>query len=293
MLKEEKINFIKENNLSKREILNYLIDDLVELNLNKKLSIKTILKLLEEKIGITYNYDVLARKIKEAKEEQITDDKIKIIAIVNFKGGVGKSTIANLIDIKDSIILNIDNTQDAKKINSIETYNYIDLLNEYGISSLEEIILGAKESGKKTIIIDTPGEINEIFLDILPEIDFFIVPFTIGDRSEEATISTIQTLNTILDDYENRKDKWCLVLNKYLLEEHLKELDLVFKESKKILGDRLVCKSSLKQSLVIPTIEKKKKTINELIKDNAIAYGAFKAKVKNLNKEIKSHIGVK
>jgi len=293
MLKEEKINFIKENNLSKREILNYLIDDLVELNLNKKLSIKTILKLLEEKIGITYNYDVLARKIKEAKEEQITDDKIRIIAIVNFKGGVGKSTIANLIDIKDSIILNIDNTQDAKKINSIETYNYIDLLNEYGISSLEEIILGAKESGKKTIIIDTPGEINDIFLDILPEIDFFIVPFTIGDRSEEATISTIQTLNTILDDNENRKDKWCLVLNKYLLEDHLKELDLVFEESKKILGDRLVCKSSLKQSLVIPTIEKKKKTINELIKDNAIAYGAFKAKVKNLNKEIKSHIGVK
>ena len=293
MLNEEKIQFIKENNLSKREILNYLIDDLIELNLNKKLSIKTILKLLEEKIGITYNYDVLARKIKEAKEEQITNDKIKIIAIVNFKGGVGKSTIANLIDIKDSIILNIDNTQDAKKINSIETYNYIDLLNEYGISSLEEIILGAKESGKKTIIIDTPGEINEIFLDILPEIDFFIVPFTIGDRSEEATISTIQTLNTILDDNENRKDKWCLVLNKYLLEDHLKELDLVFKESKKILGDRLVCKSSLKQSLVIPTIEKKKKTINELIKDNAIAYGAFKAKVKNLNKEIKSHIGVK
>ena len=223
------------------------------------------------------------KKFKPIKEIKMA----KIIAVVNFKGGVGKSTIANILKLDNKVVINLDDAQDAQKINYTDTYNFSELKEEYGVETVEEAIDGAIESGKESIVIDTPGEIEE-FIELLPKVDFFIVPFTPGERSIQATITTIETIDAILDADETieRKDKWLIVLNKYNNDEQLKELDKVFIKAKAVLGEKEVHKAELKYSAVIPTIERRQMSIDELVRQNAIAYGAFKKRVKALNKII-------
>ena len=64
------------------------------------------------------------------------------------------------------------------------------------------------------------------------------------------------------------------------------ELEKVITKAKEILGDGLKCSSKLKNSQVIATIERKKKNLNELTKENPIAYGVFKKRLKALNNDI-------
>jgi len=59
-----------------------------------------------------------------------------------------------------------------------------------------------------------------------------------------------------------------------------------YEKAKEILGDRLNCKGQLKFSQVIPTIEKKKMSIDALVEQNPIAYGVFKRRAKELNEKI-------
>ena len=154
----------------------------------------------------------------------------KVIAIVNFKGGVGKSTIANLLDLPNKLILNLDLAQDAKSINTSQTENFYQLKEEFGIESLEEAIEGAFEAGIENIVLDTPGSLDE-FMEILDKVDYFIIPFTTGERSIDATLNTIEIINSLLNEMsENRKDKWIVILNKYVLEDQIKDLDIAVKE---------------------------------------------------------------
>jgi len=213
-----------------------------------------------------------------------------VIAIVNFKGGVGKSTIANLLDLPNKLILNLDLAQDAKTINISQTENFYQLKEEFGIESLNEAIEGAFEAGIENVILDTPGSVSD-FMEILDKIDYFLIPFTPGERSIETTLNTIEIINSLLDEMTNdRKDKWILILNKYVLDDQVKELNILFDKAKGILKDRLIGKTKLKISQVIPRIEKEKISPKELIKISPIAYGTFNKRLKEMNEDIKKLI---
>lgn len=215
--------------------------------------------------------------------------KANVIAIVNFKGGVGKSTIANLLELPKKLILNLDDAQNAEVINTEDTYNFQTLKEDYGVGSIKEAIDSAIESGRENIILDTPGEIGN-FIEILSYIDYFIVPFTAGDRSTDTTLRSIEVIDTILDDEQTRKDKWCIILNKFIAEKQEKELDELFVEAKKILKDKLKSTSKLKFSQVVPTIEKTRENIKELSKQNPIAYTVFRKRIKEMNKDIEEFV---
>ena len=292
MFPKDKLKLLKsidKDKLNTSLILQVIQDDLIKLLETHKLTqIVEYLKKELEFDNISYHYikNNLSKLSKENKSK-------KVIAIVNFKGGVGKSTIANLLELNNKVILNLDIAQDAETINVSDTYNFYALKEEFGIGSIKEAIDSGFEAGAEYMILDTPGEMNE-FLEILPEIDYFLVPFTNGERSAKATIDTIDTINTILNEItNNRKDKWCLILNKYVNPESLTDLDEVYSKAKEILQDKLQCKTDLKFSQVVPTIEKKKISINDLIKQNPIAYGSFKKRIKGMNDEIYNFLGVK
>lgn len=128
-------------------------------------------------------------------------------------------------------------------------------------------------------------------MEVLDKIDYFLIPFTPGERSIETTLNTIEIINSLLDEMtDNRKDKWILILNKYVLEDQVKELDILFDKAKEILENKLIGKTKLKISQVIPRIEKDKISPKELIKISPIAYGTFNKRLKEMNEDIKKLI---
>jgi MinD-like ATPase involved in chromosome partitioning or flagellar assembly len=297
MFNQEKIEELKKikqelGKLSTTQVINILGEDIIEL-VNKGTTLKLLSNKLSEKLDTKISYEYLSQWIKkmkddikkntELKEEKTKIDKQKIIVIVNFKGGVGKSTIANLLDLPNKVVVNLD-TQNAKNSNYSDTLNYLELKQEYGININETIEL-LKEEGKEWIVFDTPGNISEELLEVIDKIDYVIVPFTKGKRSRETTIDSINSLVEIMD---NDNVKFALILNMYQDEKDIdEELRPIEDEAREILQDKLKCSIGLKFSKAVSTIEKEQKSIDELDLTNKIAYKAFKKRVNEMNKQLK------
>ena len=121
----------------------------------------------------------------------------KLILATNGKGGVGKSTLINLLASKTdkSILLNIDQTQSIENINA-GGYS-VDLIDEdININETIESSLIDNEY----VYVDTPsnfkpGQVDyERIISILDHVDLFIIPLKMGKRSVENTLTTIDIL---------------------------------------------------------------------------------------------------
>ena len=270
--------------LKTTQILNILGNEITSLYKNK-VKIPKIIENLQETLDVKISYAYVRSWL--AEQNKNNKSKQKIIALVNFKGGVGKSTIGNILNLPNKIIINLDISQNAEEINVEETINFYELHEEYGLE-IEEVIEGAFEDGKEYVILDTPGEINEEYLKIIDKIDHFIVPFTAGKRSINTTINTIESLLSIL---KNKNATWCLILNKYDDEiQAEKEIEIISKSAKELLGKNLKCISKLKFSRVVSTIERDKKNIDNLMLKNRIAYRTFEKRIKEINKDIQENL---
>jgi len=226
---------------------------------------------------------------------------IKVV-VVSFKGGVGKSTVSDMLDNKlpNSVNLNIDISQDAERINSGETINLADVFeNDY---TFDEIQKGGKTAETvKTlsevydyIIIDTPGEqtneLIEVLENTMPDNDFIVVPTTTGERSQSTTFTTLDTLDGV--GLLKEGQKIIFVINQYEDDSDVEvEKQAISNFMEKNFGKKYnFYFTKLKYSKAVKTMEGAKKSIHELKAVNILAYRKFEERVALMVQDIKGFI---
>ncbi len=306
--KKELIKNIKKSS----DIYKILEDEIKDVVLNKKMKMTFIVTMLSKELNRNLSLSslkkfVASNKQKWLKEKQNKEmknmsikkeHKKKFILFANDKGGVGKTTLATLLNLPDSLILNLDRTREIadiypyKKIvdfGKVETEENIEL--EYFLEILNE------DNSFQNIIIDTKGGITEDLIKILPYIDSVIIPIKVGSTSEKPSYEFILQLKDYLSELNDKDVKWAIVYNeispkflkkndfgKYELADEYKNMEKLLK--KELLGNKLKTLTYFKRSEAITTREKEKKDINELMKTNFGAYLVVKKEIERFNKEI-------
>ena len=227
------------------------------------------------------------------------------VAVVSFKGGVGKSTISDMLKnaLENSVNLNIDISQDAEKINSGETINLSEVFeNDY---TFEEIQDGGKTAATVEtlsevydyVIIDTPGEQTNELIEVLSNSitinDFIVVPTTPGERSLNTTYTTLETLDGV--ELLKKGQKIIFVINQYEDDSDVEiEKKTITNFMEKSFGKKYdFYFTKLKYSKAVKTMEGTKKSIHDLKAKNILAYRKFEQRVAAMIQDVEKIMGVK
>jgi cellulose biosynthesis protein BcsQ len=314
--KSSDIYNILENEI-KEAILNGIkmptIVNMLEKELNKKLSINTLKKFVSDNKKRWLKEENEEKLLKNIKEQKINNQSIgekkmennkktkKFILLANDKGGVGKTTLATLLDLPNSVILNLDKTREIADIYPFKRIIDFAKVKEEENINLEDFLDLLKEDDTfEYIIIDTKGGITEDLVKILPYIDGVIVPIKVGKTSEKPSYEFISQLKDYLDELNHKEVNWAIIYNeispkflkkidfKFELVDEFKNLGDILKEN--LLGNNLKTITYFKRSEAITTREKEGQDITGLMKKNFGAYLVVKKEIERLNSELKKII---
>lgn len=286
------------------KVISLLGDEILKA-LEEGSELKSIADYLSEEIGKPISYGSLRGWISKIKKEEknMIPAKKNIILVANEKGGVGKTTISSLIELPNSIIINLDKERNISKIfpyREIIDFELLKQENESGIETIDEIIdvLTDEESIYENIIIDTKGNLSGEWVNIMNKVDYVITPVEVGTLSEDATFDFVEILNDYFDEI-GTSPKITIVVNKITNEWLKRESDkYVFNEKmeetiekfKSILKEKLGTITYFKYSNAIKTRETKKIDIKEMIQVSPVAYITLKREIKRLNDDLKKMI---
>lgn len=204
----------------------------------------------------------------------------KVICIAGFKGGVGKSTIANLLAemLDKSLVISLDFMQDAEEYNSSKTVN---LPRNTDITSFINT-----QNDSDYFIIDAGGFDDERLDDV--EMDLLILPTKSGYRSIKTTVDSAVTFTPtdvpvmfILNDYLNEKE----------LDESVEILEEIISVSDLGLEMHFF---GIPHSNAIKSSENKNAGLHELAEQNKLMAHAYRKIIgtfKELAIEVKSIVG--
>ena len=312
LISQEKKEFIKnKSSLNSLEIFRILEDEIKDAIINKKIKIPLLKEILEEELEKEVSIHSLKKFIAQNKTkwtEELRGKKLQakkenrknknFILIANDKGGVGKTTLATLLELPNSLILNLDKTREISHIypyKKIADFGIIEKMENIDIEDYLQLLQNTDDI--EYIIIDTKGGITEDLIKVLPYVDSVIIPIKVGSLSEEPSYGFIVELKSALDNLNNKNPKWAIVYNdvspkflkkvgiaKYELLDEFKDMEKVLKNE--VLGEQLKAVTYFKRSEAIITRERERKDIDELMKNNFGAYLPIKNEVKRLNNEL-------
>ena len=236
---------------------------------------------------------MLEEYLRESASTNNNENKGCIIGAFSIKGGVGKSTICDALGsfLDESVILNLDIGQRASEINACPTIDYSDIMNS---GKTIEMILNELSLKYRYIIVDTPGEITEEVVAVIPFIKHFIIPMTIGKRSRYGIESTIEgffnnedlsidgniKVMFLINAYKNLKKRDAAIV-------HFKTMYSQFKPANDI---KLISKlSALDYSDAISSAEEAGESIVTLAQQNPGAYTKAMRKINAVCRTIEQH----
>lgn len=218
----------------------------------------------------------------------------EVIVVASLKGGVGKSTVSDSLAVYlgDSVVLNLDISQETKDINACDTIDYINLVGKLTIPQIIE-----KLSTKyRYIIVDTPGDVTPEVQEAISLSTQIIIPMTIGKRAREKTKKTLETF--FGNGSEMRGDyKIFFFFNAYINKTKRDQQAIKFKEMYKkfTCGEGITIESkvgSLDYSDAISTAEEEGKSIFKMAEENKGAYKSVLGKLSNLCVKIENHLEI-
>lgn len=228
--------------------------------------------------------------------------RAKLVAFMNFKGGVGKSSFASMLASifsdsfnKKTIILNIALGQPAEDVNEAETIDFADLLAEDDTIT-PSMVIGEIIEDYDYIFLDTPGELSDELIDVMNYIDYFVVPF---ERGKRVYIDTMICLDAVFGTNGIEKTDHVhnifFIYNKYGSKDPVEALQSDYEkglnELEVLEGVTFnVGHSSLSRSDAIATMEESQASVDTLSSKNRAAYKVVRRKVINVANDLVSYL---
>lgn len=138
----------------------------------------------------------------EKDTDNDTDNDMKTIAIINQKGGVGKTTIATGLAVdmerkgKRTLLIDADDQRNLLRWSERRT-NERPRVITCATSRIQPEITAAEQLGASYTIIDTPGVAKAVAFQIAGIADLVLVPVGFSMHDLDSTLTTIQMIHRL------------------------------------------------------------------------------------------------
>lgn len=248
-------------------------------------------------------FETMMNQYNQSNANSTTSQSGIVIVALSLKGGVGKSTVIDNLayvlgsdakspDDSDAVVLNLDFGQSSSGINASYTIDYAEHSDQLSVSDMIENLM----ERYRYVLIDTPGDPTPEIAEAMCYTKKVIIPMTIGERTEEATIATLNTYFGEGAQIEGSFDMFFL-FNMYTDRKKRDDAAERFKDSysKFVPSNGITIRpklGSMDASNAISTAEYARKSVFQLASENKAVYAVAARKITSLCALIEDHFNL-